>query len=372
MRQGTKKNILATSLLLLLVITFVIPTKNTKLIALLVLMSFMILICFYFKKRNILTINKKQVLLLMISFGLLFLIFMYLPGIKFGFNLSAWALLGAEMLIYLIPIFLIIILYEFVRNAFISQENKYLLVISFLTGVMVDIIVLLPVGTIVSVTNLLNTLFAPLVISLSLNFLCTYVCKNFGHYPNIAYKLIVFSYIYIFPYIPALPDVFEIALNVIFPILIYFLLIAIYRKKKEYVPKSKKKIFNIAISSILYVFMISVLMLISCQFQYCMLVIGSDSMKGTFSTGDVVIYEKYDNQILEKDQIIVFDKTGTLTIHRIVEIESINGQIRYTTKGDANEGIDEGYVIQSQIVGVVGCTIAYVGYPSILIQQIFK
>lgn len=372
MQQSTKNNLLATSLLVLLIITFIIPTKQTKLIALFVLALFLVLIHFYFKKRNVLTINKRQVMLVMLIFGLLFLVLMYLPGIKFGFNLSAWALLGAEMLIYLIPIVLIIVLYEFVRNAFISQESKFLLVVSFLIGVVVDVIIFLPIGTVVSVSNLLNTLFTPLVMALALNFLCTYVCKNFGCYPNIIYKLIVFSYIYIFPYVPVLPDVYEIVLNVLFPILIYYLLTFVYKKKNHYIPKSKKRIFNIAISTILYVFMVSVLMLISCQFKYCMVVIGSDSMKGAFSTGDVVIYEKYDGQILEKNQIIAFDKSGTLTIHRIIDVESINGQIRYTTKGDANEVKDDGYVIQSQIVGVIEFSVAYVGYPSILIQQLFK
>lgn len=372
MQQTTKKNIMATSLLALLVITFIIPTKNTKLIALLVLTLFFVLTQFYFKKRNVLTINKKQVFLVMICFGLLFLVLLYLPGIKFGFNLSAWARLGAEMLIYLVPIALIVVLYEFVRNALISQESKYLLVVSYIIGVVVDIIIFMPVGTIVSVSNLLNTLFTPFVMALSLNFLCTYVCKNFGCYPNIVYKLIVFSYIYIFPFVPVSPDIFEIVLNVLFPILVYYLLTIVYREKNHYIPKSKKRIFNVTISTILYVFMISVIMLISCQFKYCMLVIGSDSMKGTFATGDVIIYEKYDGQVLEKNQIIAFDKSGTLTIHRIIDVESINGQIRYTTKGDANEVKDDGYVVQLQIVGVVEFSIAYVGYPSILIQQIFK
>ena len=66
-------------------------------------------------------------------------------------------------------------------------------------------------------------------------------------------------------------------------------------------------------------------MLISCQFRYGILVIGSESMTGTINKGDAVVFESYEGQLLQTGQIIIFDYNGIQTVQRIVEIKKING-----------------------------------------------
>ena len=56
-------------------------------------------------------------------------------------------------------------------------------------------------------------------------------------------------------------------------------------------------------------------MLISCQFKYGILVIGSESMTGTINIGDTIIYEQYKNQTIKKGDIIIFNNSGIKTIH---------------------------------------------------------
>jgi len=46
--------------------------------------------------------------------------------------------------------------------------------------------------------------------------------------------------------------------------------------------------------------MVLITMLISCQFKYGILVIGSESMTGTINVGDAVIYESYNNETIKK------------------------------------------------------------------------
>ena len=56
----------------------------------------------------------------------------------------------------------------------------------------------------------------------------------------------------------------------------------------------------------------------------------------------------------------------------IVEIENVNGQARYYTKGDANDSNDSGYITDSDIYGFVHFKISYVGYPTLLLREIFR
>ena len=117
--------------------------------------------------------------------------------------------------------------------------------------------------------------------------------------------------------------------------------------------------------------MVSIVMLISCQFRYGILVIATESMTGEVDKGDAVVYEQYKNQIIEEGDIIVFKVNDSLVVHRVVEIERVNNINRYYTKGDANSFIDVGYITDSNIVGVTHFKIKYIGYPSLWIRSLF-
>ena len=115
-----------------------------------------------------------------------------------------------------------------------------------------------------------------------------------------------------------------------------------------------------------------IIALISCQFSYGVLVIGSGSMSGTIDKGDAIVYEKYDNDIIKNGDIIMFEQGDTKIIHRVVDIISVNKEVRYYTKGDANEKIDDGYITDGQIKGLIKFKIKYIGYPTIWIRDMFQ
>jgi len=102
-----------------------------------------------------------------------------------------------------------------------------------------------------------------------------------------------------------------------------------------------------------------------------MLVIGSESMTGEYNKGDAVLYEDYDDQTVKVGDVLVFKKGNSRIIHRVVEIERINGQNRYYTKGDANEDRDSGYITDESIIGVANVKIPYLGYPTIWLRDLF-
>ena len=113
-------------------------------------------------------------------------------------------------------------------------------------------------------------------------------------------------------------------------------------------------------------------MLISQQFQYKLLIIVTDSMSGSIDKGDAIIYEDYDGQTIEVGDVIVFTRDENKIIHRVVDIKKINGVYRYYTKGDANEGMDSGYITDASVIGVINLKIKYIGYPTIWIRSLFE
>ena len=134
-------------------------------------------------------------------------------------------------------------------------------------------------------------------------------------------------------------------------------------------PKRRGAVLAIILAVLL---MVSVVMLISCKFRYAAIVIGSGSMSGVVEKGDVIVYEQYKSQPLEVGQVIVFNKDKTLVIHRIIDIQFIDGQTCYFTKGDANEDADSGHITNGDVVGIVHVSIPYVGYPSIWFREAFS
>ena len=122
----------------------------------------------------------------------------------------------------------------------------------------------------------------------------------------------------------------------------------------------KKKTWISISTALLVVVMAGVIMLISCQFRFGAIVIATESMTGEINKGDVVIFEQYDGQQISEGQVIIFNSNGAKVVHRVVEIKNENGLVMYFTKGDANEDIDDGYVTESQIVGITHLKIAKV------------
>jgi signal peptidase len=111
-------------------------------------------------------------------------------------------------------------------------------------------------------------------------------------------------------------------------------------------------------------------MLISCQFRFGAVVIATESMTGEINKGDVIIYERYDDQTIKEGQVIVFLQDQNRIIHRVVKIENIGGEVRYFTKGDANYSLDDGYITDADIVGLTDVKIAYIGYPTLWLRKL--
>lgn len=360
----------AVLLTIFLLLSFFIPFSYRRILVGIFLSVFAIAIYFFIRKRSILSIYKKQVMLIMFFLGLTYIVLYYLSGLKYGFYKNLYALDNYRFVKYIIPITAIIISIELIRRVILAQKNKFANVLIFISSIMVDLVIFINYSKILSFNSFMEIFAMALFPAITSNILYTYISKKYGMWPNVLYRIIITIYLYFVTTVPKTADIMIAFIKVILPLAICLFIKVLYEKQSRFINYKKKSIvFCFSILGILG--MVSIVMLISCQFRYGMLVIGSESMTGAINKGDAVVYEKYVDQNVEVGDVIIFEKGERTIVHRVVDIAKINNEIRYITKGDANEEKDTGYVIESQIKGITKFRIIYIGYPTIWIRSLF-
>ena len=246
------------------------------------------------------------------------------------------------------------------------------IILTFIIMIVIDLTIYINIYTINGYDDIIEVIGFTLFASIACNLLYNYVSNRYGIKGNIIYRLITVLYVYIIPYIPNVYVFFRAILRMIYPYIIYQVLEYTFAKNNMIVAVEDKR-KNIISKVIFMIITVLLAMLISCQFKYGILVIGSGSMTGSINKGDAVVFEQYNGQEkIEIGQVIIFNQENINIVHRVVDIKKVNGEIRYTTKGDANDEIDDGYITNEDIVGISKFRIAYIGYPSIWIRDIFS
>lgn len=368
-----KKVLYGTSItmLLLLAVALFIPSIINRQILALFMIPCAIVTATVIKKRSLLSVHKKEVTMVMVMIGVIYLLVYYLSGIYFGFakNYYKFSLIGIYK--FIIPITIIIICSEIVRHVMIAQKNTKISIMAYILCVIVEILIASKLQNIDNFDVFMNLIGITLFPAIISNLLYHYLSKNYGIWPNIAYRLVTVLYFYILPILPKVPEYFESFVAMLLPIAIYVFIKAMYERKVYAVSYKSQRVSKI-FAVIGIVIMAGWVMLVSCQFRYGLIVVGSGSMTGEINIGDAVFFEEYRDQDIIEGQVIIFERNGSRIIHRVMEIKVMDGEVRYYTKGDANESMDAGYVTKSQIVGVTHFRILYIGYPTLWLRDIFS
>ena len=85
-------------------------------------------------------------------------------------------------------------------------------------------------------------------------------------------------------------------------------------------------------------------------------------MEDTINKNDIIVVKKVGKSEIKENDIISFDNGNEIITHRIVEIENINGQTLYTTKGDNNRFEDDEKISFEQIEGKYVFKLSKLGY----------
>lgn len=103
------------------------------------------------------------------------------------------------------------------------------------------------------------------------------------------------------------------------------------------------------------------------------LIVLTDSMYPEIESGDLIIcYQENPENIKEKDIIAFFDPAGngtSIVSHRVIELVEEDDEIKWRTKGDANNTEDKLLVSQDDLVGVYQTRIPAVGNVAIFMQS---
>lgn len=332
------------------------------------------------RKRKANSINQKQITILMFVFALVYLGAFYLLGLYFGYVKSKIILSIWSIFRIIIPLTIIIICSEIIRKIFLTQECIVKIkslriniseILTYFSMVLIDLLIYTGVYDLTNLDNFLTLLGFVFFASLSCNLLYNYISARYGYKGIIIYRLITILFGYIIPIIPNVYIFFRSFLRMLYPYLIFLILDKLYMKNEFVISYSSKKKEFIG-TTVLFIVITLIIMLISCQFKYGILVVGSKSMTGTLNKGDAVIFEAYDNQEIKKGQVIVFDYNDIDTIHRVVRVRRVNNEVRYYTKGDNNNSMDKGYITSEDVKGLVHLRIKYIGFPTLWIRSLFS
>lgn len=353
-----------------LILLLILPMGKYRIVSALIFAAAAAIVFVLVKKRSALSIRRWQVLFLVATSAALYMMIYYLTGTRFGFVTVSSRLSLSSYTQNIIPIAIMIIAIEIIRAVLLAQKNTFVSVMTYFGCAAADLLIF-GNGWTGDFNGFMQIAGMIIIPALASGLLFNYLSANHGIYPNIAYRFITVIIQMMIPIEPALPDALKASMRLFTPLLILLFIRALYEKRKTFVTL-RRKTFERVVSVIGVVVMISIVMLISGQFFLGLVVIGSGSMTGELDIGDAAIFEKYDGEKIEVGQVIVFNRNNTKVIHRVIQISTINGQTRYYTKGDANPSADAGYIVDSDIVGVVRFKVQYIGYPSLWLRQLIE
>ena len=343
---------------------------SSRIAAACLLLPLTLVTCLVIKKRTSYSINKRQVLLLMSVIGALYVILVQMSGAIFGYYQNPYYGVPKYLLTHVLPLTAVIITIEIIRSVMLAQKNKFATVMCFASCVTAELLMQSNIYGITNFNYFMDFVGMTLFPALTANLLYHYMSKRYGPLPGIAYRLLLTLYIYFVPAETKMSDAITALILLILPLVLMAFLSALYQKQKKTPKERKKGALSTVCTVAAFLVMLSIVMLISCQFRFGALVIATDSMTGEINKGDMIIYERYEDQPIREGQIIVFSRDGNRIVHRVVEIENRGDGVRYYTKGDANNALDIGYVTKSDIVGLTDMKVAYVGYPTLWLRDL--
>ncbi len=368
-------------LLIALLIAIVVSNSVSYTNSAIALTIFAFVVCILLKKKEAKSLYKNEVTWLLAGLAIIYLgIFFAVGFIKNEFLMQPAKFGFITLYKFIIPLTICIIASEVIRGRLISQDGTLRLLnfekdiskaLTFINLVLVDVLIYVKLYDLSNYEEFIAAIGFVLFASVSCNLLYNYTSKRYGMNGVVVYRLITILYAYIIPVTPDVHIYLKSFFRMIYPYFIYLVLERTFSKTDFVVSYTDRRNNFISITTMVII-MALVTMLISCEFRYGILVIGSKSMTGSINKGDAVIYEQYKSQNVKNGQVIVYDSEGLKMVHRVVDIKNVNGEIRYYTKGDANEKMDVGYITKEKIIGITRARIIWIGYPTLWLRELFS
>lgn len=348
-------------------------------IPLVIVAAFLILLLTIIRYRKPTSRRTSDIVFVVLGMGSVMLGLIYLIGFYEGFNISYSVIYKSYIKTSTwVMTFAIVFMTEIIRYLVASvdggRQKKYILLnfIMLLDFVLIDLSIATRTYDLTSFNQFYEFFGLIVIQSISKNILLNYLSKKYGYVPCLFYRLLMDLYVYFLPITPKLNTFIEAVLFLIFPYLIYVVVKDLTEKKKKEPARKNRVLERITSIGLTAVFAILVI-LVSREFEYAMVAIGSESMHGQINKGDAVIYKRYSKaDELKVGDVIVFTKSNMMIVHRIVEVYPLDDdEYAYQTKGDANASVDNWIVTQNDIIGTVKQRVLWIAWPSVLLNELF-
>ena len=321
------------------------------------------------KRERTLKVQKKKITKIMIAFALLYVGLFYMFGLYTGFTRTGQTFSFHTLIDSIIPMIVIILTTERIRDKFLQNNSNFSKILIVGINTIIEIMIYLSVYKIDNLNNMLSLIGFVSFTAIANHLMYNYIGDSYGKTPVVVYRLITTLYLFIIPFESNIYIYYRTFLRVIYPLIIFLYIEKYYSDGYLQVRKKdlKREMFSLGLT---FMFLTAFILLISGKFYYGVLVIGSNSMKGTINKGDIIVYQKSKDVKLE--DVIVFQKEKIKIVHRVVDVKNINKEQRFFTKGDANPQKDDNYVTNNNYIGKVLFRIKYVGEPTLWLKNIFK
>ncbi len=271
----------------------------------------------------------------------------------------------------IVPLFIISVEIELFRYAVIGKVEKnvpILIAFALISATLFLADIPHEVATVGNNVVIITTITLTIRI-LATSFVCTYLSNHFGFVAALIYRCIVVLGMLLSPIWP----VMGAWLTLIFAIAFPFFVFIIVRHHEVFSERhhAKARAFNLSFFSLPIIIVLAFFAILNSGITgYEMLAIASNSMRPTYSRGDIVIYKQNDPSEITIDDILVFKRGNRIITHRVVEIRGSGEDLRFIVRGDNNESTDEYSVSADDVRGTVRIVGHYIGYPSLILNGI--
>lgn len=379
MKKGFNKILILEIILLIFLLfnSFVFKIANMYVISGIMLPFLILMIVLNgFEKDNYR--YKKDVLLNIIIFLLMYYFITYFLGLFSGFVKSSYSLSFINIIKNTFPVIALILISELMRYVLFNKTKRNLpcLIIGCLLFVMVDVntmVHIYDVKTALGITKMICLVVFP---SITKNIFLTYLTMKVGYKNGIIYRLITELSTYLLPIFPDFGEYINVLLKTVLPIAIMARLNNMFnyysvRKIKDSRYNSRK----LVLYSVITFALLTIVLLTSGLFTYQALTIGSGSMSPAIEKGDVIILKSMKNEEarkIKKGDVLVYNHDNKIIVHRVIK-KSNNGEtISFKTKGDYNNAKDSWTVKQEDVIGIVKFRIRWIGMPTVALNELLN
>lgn len=343
--------------------------------------GFLLIICLFvyrvfgYRKSNNSLICYSTMQNLIISF-IIYYVMIYVLGLFFGFVYNPFSMNLKLILRNLSSLVVFICLREFIRYMIVKGSNKrdiLSFVLITLLFSLFDIIMEISGYNLYTGSGIFEFIESSIIPNLALNCMLTYLSYYYDLKCSLFFILLMKTPIYFMPIFPDLGDYFSSVLTILFTFYCYYQASIVLEKYERKLSVVNRKKYSL---KILIVFPLLIFAgLVSGLFKYHLFAIGSNSMVPYFSKGDTVLIEKLDKDELDEvkvGDVLAFYAGKVLIVHRITNIEELDDDYLFSTKGDNNPDADNFKTDSDHVYGKVKFVVKYLGIPSIEIRDLLS